>query len=82
MVADIEELGKLGRIRSPRSKTQRKGNINVQRWVQIHLPNRRRHGKIAWRDPEIRESIMRQCEPVGSEESQQRTSTDRTKRGR
>ena len=30
MVADIEEPGTLGRIRSPRSKTQRKGNINVQ----------------------------------------------------
>ena len=49
MVADTEELGGDGRIRTPCPKDHCKGSVIAHEWRTFYIPNRRWNGKTLWR---------------------------------
>ena len=64
-------------LRSPRSKTQCKGNDNVQNWWKNIFPIADCTAKLLGRDHEVQQATPRQYHPVGSEDLLRRFSGKR-----
>ena len=87
LVADIEELGKFGRVRNSCSKAQHKRSFNATKGWQFYLPNRRWNSKIVWKRSRCRGNHCKAGTTCKERRSQRRTSkkfgevsTDRNKK--